>query len=95
MSMSWLRLRLSPAVGWRNFFSESYFWNEANIGPFFVCVLATPIIYSSVKSFYWTRQLRKLSAREIIGDRFAWLHRRMLDDEVERVLLVKAGKLVA
>ncbi len=95
MSIAWLRLRLSPAVGWRNYFSEAYFWNEANIGPFFLCVLASPIIYSSVKSFYWTRQLRKLTAREIIGDRFAWLHRRMLDDEVERILLVKAGKLAA
>ena len=95
MIQTWLRVRLSPAVGWRTYFSEHYFWNEANIGPFFLCVLATPIVYSSVKSWYWTRQLRKLSTREIISDRFTWLHRSMLDDEVERVLLSKAGKLNA
>ena len=82
-----LRLRLSPAVGWRRFFSEEYFWKEANVGPFFICLLASPWIWSGIKDAYWTRQMRSLTTTEIISGRFAWLHKAMLDDEIEKVVM--------
>ena len=79
-------LSIGPSVGWRRFFQEEYFWKQANIGPFFWGLLATPFAYSSVKSAYYTRQLRELNRREVISDRYNWLHNALLDDEVERAV---------
>merc|ERR1719230_118261 len=79
----------SPAT----FFEEKYFWNKANLGPFFILLLLTPTMYRSFKDFYWTRQLKKLSTEEIISDRYEWLRLSMIRDEVEAGLLsqVPAG----
>merc|ERR1719282_594498 len=71
----------------RQFFEEKYFWQKANLGPFFLLLFFTPTIYRSFKDFYWTRQLRKLEAEEIISDRYDWLKLNMLKDEVEAALL--------
>ena len=80
---------VGPSVGWKRFFQEDYFWNQANIGPFFWALLATPFAYSGVKSAYYTRQLRELNRREIISDRYDWLQKALLDDEVERFVRAK------
>mmetsp|Transcript_24313 Transcript_24313/g.43441 ORF Transcript_24313/g.43441 Transcript_24313/m.43441 type:complete len:137 (+) Transcript_24313:74-484(+) len=69
------------------YFEEKYFWNKANVGPFFILLFFTPTIYRSSKDFYWTRQLRTLNTEEIISDRYDWLRIQMLQDEVESVLL--------
>merc|ERR1719469_478230 len=75
------------------FFEEKYFWEKANVGPFFIALLLTPTIYRSFKDFYWTRQLRKLDTEEVISDRYEWLRMNMMQDEVESQLLrqVPAG----
>merc|ERR1712226_963723 len=75
------------------FFEEKYFWQQANIGPFFLLLLFTPTIYRSAKDMYWTRQLRRLNTEEVIADRYEWLRMSMIQDEVEAVLLqqVPAG----
>mmetsp|Transcript_48839 Transcript_48839/g.97155 ORF Transcript_48839/g.97155 Transcript_48839/m.97155 type:complete len:128 (-) Transcript_48839:102-485(-) len=72
------------------FFEETYFWKKANVGPFFILLFCTPMIYRSVKDMYWTRQLRKLSTEEIISDRYEWLRLNMLQDEVEAAFLASA-----
>merc|ERR1719330_88863 len=69
------------------FFEEKYFWEKANVGPFFLLLLFTPTIYRSCKDFYWTRQLRKLNTEEVISDRYEWLRMNMIRDEVEAELL--------
>merc|ERR1712003_88097 len=71
----------------RQFFEEKYFWQKANLGPFFLLLFFTPTIYRSVKDFYWTRQLRTLNTEEIVSDRYEWLKLNMLKDEVEAELL--------
>eukprot|EP00931_Biecheleriopsis_adriatica_P013004 TRINITY_DN114305_c0_g1_i1.p2 TRINITY_DN114305_c0_g1~~TRINITY_DN114305_c0_g1_i1.p2 ORF type:complete len:130 (+),score=37.60 TRINITY_DN114305_c0_g1_i1:79-468(+) len=71
------------------YFEEKYFWEKANVGPFFLLLFFTPSIYRSFKDFYWTRQLRKLNTEEIISDRYEWLRLNMLQDEVEACLLAK------
>merc|ERR1719437_407087 len=75
------------------FFEEKYFWEKANVGPFFLLLFFTPTIYRSFKDFYWTRQLRKLNTEEVISDRYEWLRVSMIQDEVEAELLkqVPAG----
>uniref|UniRef100_A0A7S0AIA4 Uncharacterized protein n=1 Tax=Pyrodinium bahamense TaxID=73915 RepID=A0A7S0AIA4_9DINO len=75
------------------YFEEKYFWEKANVGPFFVLLFCAPTIYRSAKDFYWTRQLKKLNTEEIISDRYEWLRLNMLQDEVEAALLkqVPAG----
>merc|ERR1719291_1271605 len=77
----------------RQFFEEKYFWQKANLGPFFLLLFFTPTIYRSFKDFYWTRQLRKLEAEEIISDRYEWLKLNMLKDEVEASLLKRASSV--
>eukprot|EP00440_Ansanella_granifera_P055720 gb/GFBE01060393.1/.p1 GENE.gb/GFBE01060393.1/~~gb/GFBE01060393.1/.p1 ORF type:complete len:134 (+),score=46.67 gb/GFBE01060393.1/:1-402(+) len=72
------------------YFEEKYFWEKANVGPFFLLLFFTPTIYRSIKDFYWTRQLRKLNTEEIISDRYEWLRLNMLQDEVEACLLQQA-----
>eukprot|EP00928_Gymnodinium_smaydae_P006821 TRINITY_DN1242_c0_g1_i1.p2 TRINITY_DN1242_c0_g1~~TRINITY_DN1242_c0_g1_i1.p2 ORF type:complete len:129 (+),score=35.98 TRINITY_DN1242_c0_g1_i1:68-454(+) len=71
------------------YFEEKYFWNKANVGPFFLLLLFTPTLYRSFKDFYWTRQLRTLNTEEIISDRYEWLRLNMLRDEVDAALLKK------
>merc|ERR1719251_762446 len=75
------------------FFEERYFWQQANVGPFFLLLLFTPTIYRSMKDMYWTRQLRKLNTEEVIADRYEWLRMSMIQDEVNAELLrqVPAG----
>merc|ERR1719400_2870180 len=75
------------------YFEEGYFWQKANVGPFFLALFFTPTIYRSCKDFYWTRQLRKLNTEEIISDRYEWLRMSMIQDEVDAELLrqVPAG----
>ncbi|CAE7254311.1 unnamed protein product [Symbiodinium sp. CCMP2592] len=69
------------------YFEEKYFWEKANVGPFFLFLFFAPTFYRSFKDFYWTQQLRKLSTEEIISDRYEWLRLNMLKDEVEACLL--------
>ena len=38
-------------------------------------VLATPFIYSTLKSAYWSGQLRKLSDREVMSERYVFRSR--------------------
>merc|ERR1719291_668937 len=75
----------------RQFFEEKYFWEKANLGPFFLLLFFTPTIYRSMKDVYWTRQLRKLDAEEIISDRYEWLRLSGIRDEVEASLLQQAA----
>mmetsp|Transcript_48813 Transcript_48813/g.136643 ORF Transcript_48813/g.136643 Transcript_48813/m.136643 type:complete len:132 (+) Transcript_48813:73-468(+) len=75
------------------FFEEKYFWEKANVGPFFLLLLFTPTLYRSCKDFYWTRQLRALNTEEIVSDRYEWLRLNMLQDEVEAVLMKQAMDL--
>lgn len=71
------------------FFEEHYFWNNANVGPLIIGILTAPLWYSGLKTMYWTFRYRKLDQQEIISDRFIWLHERMLEDEIENLLLEK------
>merc|ERR1719491_2039793 len=71
----------------KKFFEEKYFWNKANVGPFFLLLIFTPTLYRSFKDFYWTRQLRTLNTEEIISDRYEWLRMSMIQGEVEAALL--------
>merc|ERR1711972_421433 len=73
----------------KQFFEEKYFWQKANLGPFFLLLFFTPTIYRSFKDAYWTRQLKKLNTEEIISDRYEWLRLNMLKDEVEAAALAK------
>mmetsp|Transcript_58574 Transcript_58574/g.136846 ORF Transcript_58574/g.136846 Transcript_58574/m.136846 type:complete len:133 (+) Transcript_58574:113-511(+) len=75
----------SPAT----FFEEKYFWQKANLGPFFLLLLFSPAIYRSLKDFYWAGTLRKLNTEEVIADRYEWLRLAMLKDEVEAALLAQ------
>eukprot|EP00435_Cladocopium_sp_Y103_P028799 s266_g7.t1 len=75
------------------YFEEKYFWEKANVGPFFLFLFFVPSLYRSFKDFYWTQQLRKLSTEEIISDRYEWLRLNMLQDEVETELLKQDGDL--
>merc|ERR1712117_102185 len=98
-----LKDSVSGAVGsarsfkFGTFFEEKYFWEKANVGPFFLLLLFTPTIYRSCKDFYWTRQLRRLNTEEVISDRYEWLRMSMIQDEVEAELLkqVPAGGFAA
>jgi hypothetical protein len=70
-------------------------------------VLATPFIYSGLKSSYWSVQLKKLNDREVMTERydaiikshfydffrFSWLYKCMLDDEIEKTILAKNEKI--
>eukprot|EP00921_Rhytidocystis_pertsovi_P013902 GHVQ01022594.1.p1 GENE.GHVQ01022594.1~~GHVQ01022594.1.p1 ORF type:complete len:154 (+),score=26.30 GHVQ01022594.1:288-749(+) len=81
----WGMRQFNPRV----FFEEHYFWNHANTGPFFIALFSAPFIYTAIKNMYWTVRFRHLDQSEILSDRFTWLHERMLEDEVEAVLLEK------
>ncbi|KEP67512.1 UNVERIFIED_CONTAM: membrane protein, putative [Hammondia hammondi] len=80
-------------VSFSQFFDSEYFWTKANVGPFFLFLFTSPFWYQGIKTVYASCRYRKLNEREIISDRYTWLHERMLEDEVERVLLeqVPAG----
>ncbi|XP_026192136.1 uncharacterized protein LOC34620229 [Cyclospora cayetanensis] len=52
-----------------------------------IAVCSTPFVYSALKSFYMTARMRRLNTEEILSDRFTWLHERMLEDEVDSVLI--------
>jgi hypothetical protein len=69
-------------------------------------ILATPFIYSTLKSAYWSGQMKKLNDREVLSERyvqlsflssntrrFSWLYKCMLDDEFEKVVLAKNEKV--
>ncbi len=73
------------------FFNETNFWTKFNTGPFWIGLLFVPTVYGGFKSFYWTREFRQIEKREVLADRFAWLHERMLEDEVDKALLESAG----
>eukprot|EP00927_Polykrikos_kofoidii_P039962 TRINITY_DN3424_c0_g3_i1.p1 TRINITY_DN3424_c0_g3~~TRINITY_DN3424_c0_g3_i1.p1 ORF type:complete len:131 (-),score=27.17 TRINITY_DN3424_c0_g3_i1:143-535(-) len=75
------------SFSWGQYFEEKFFWEKANVGPFFVLLFVTPTLYRSAKDAYWTRQLRKLDTEELVSDRFEWLRLNMLKDEVESGLL--------
>merc|ERR1712194_582239 len=92
LKSSW---RSVEQFSFRRFFEEKYFWEKANVGPFFILLFFTPTIYRSLKDFYWTRQLKKLDTEEIISDRYEWLKLNMLQDEVEAVLLTQAGRVTS
>merc|ERR1719458_903549 len=92
------RFATSPVHGetgfkFSTFFEEKYFWEKANVGPFFLLLAFTPTMYRSIKDFYWTRQLQKLNTEEVISDRYEWLRMSMIQDEVAGELLkqVPAG----
>ncbi|KAL8430781.1 hypothetical protein Efla_004017 [Eimeria flavescens] len=52
-----------------------------------LAVCAAPFIYSAAKSMYMTARMRRLDTQEILSDRFTWLHERMLEDEVDALLI--------
>lgn len=74
-------------MSWKQYFESDYFWNEANVGPFFLFLFAAPYLYGGLKTIYSTFKYRRLNEQEILSDRFTWLHERFLEDEVESVLL--------
>eukprot|EP00922_Rhytidocystis_sp_ex-Travisia-forbesii_P070383 GHVS01105136.1.p1 GENE.GHVS01105136.1~~GHVS01105136.1.p1 ORF type:complete len:141 (+),score=18.84 GHVS01105136.1:238-660(+) len=80
--------RFQPRV----FFEEHFFWNHANVGPLFITLLTMPFWYAGIKTMYWTCRYRTLDQQEIISDRLDWLHQRMLEDQVEEVLLRKVPR---
>lgn len=43
-------------------------------GRIVVGVLATPFIYGGLKSAYWSNQLKKLSDREVMTERYDFFH---------------------
>jgi hypothetical protein len=68
-------------------------------------ILATPLVFGTIKSMYWSNQLRKLNDREVLSERyvlkysrrtwlnrFTWLYKCMLDDEIERTILLRTDK---
>merc|ERR1719408_197844 len=81
------QLPKAPSIG--NFFDEKYFWTKANIGPFFTGLLLLPIFYTAAKDMYWTRQMRQVNTAEIVSERFEWLRKEMLKDEVYAEALKK------
>eukprot|EP00922_Rhytidocystis_sp_ex-Travisia-forbesii_P070382 GHVS01105135.1.p1 GENE.GHVS01105135.1~~GHVS01105135.1.p1 ORF type:complete len:156 (+),score=20.37 GHVS01105135.1:63-470(+) len=86
LEVCWSNIRsFQPRV----FFEEHFFWNNANVGPLFIALISLPFWYSGLKTMYWTSRYRSLDQQEIISDRLDWLHERMLEDEVEAVLLRK------
>ncbi|KAL8452387.1 hypothetical protein Emed_001392 [Eimeria media] len=52
-----------------------------------LAVCAAPFLYSAAKSMYMTMRMRRLDTQEILSDRFTWLHERMLEDEVDALLI--------
>ncbi|CDJ66824.1 hypothetical protein, conserved [Eimeria necatrix] len=56
-------------------------------GHTIIALFATPFLYSALKSAYMTVRMRRLETQEILSDRFTWLHERMLEDEVEALLI--------
>ncbi|EER02548.1 conserved hypothetical protein [Perkinsus marinus ATCC 50983] len=76
---------LKASGGFKAAFRESTFWSSpAVMGTTFLAVLSLPFVYRIGSAMYWTKELRKLNAREVINDRFNWLHTEMLDDEVTK-----------
>uniref|UniRef100_A0A0G4FIV2 Uncharacterized protein n=1 Tax=Chromera velia CCMP2878 TaxID=1169474 RepID=A0A0G4FIV2_9ALVE len=57
------------------------------VGTSVLAVAAIPFVYSYLKSAYWHRRFNKLAKNEILSERFQWLNERMLDDEVDKVLI--------
>ena len=51
-------------------------------GMYFLLLVFFPVIYRGVKDMWWTQSMRKLNIQEILNDRFEWLHRRVLEDQV-------------
>jgi len=72
-----------------SFFQEKFFWTHANIGPVFLVLLFAFPLYRTCKDFYWTQSMRRLNRNEIYQDRYDWLQRSMLQDEVEVACLAK------
>mmetsp|Transcript_14056 Transcript_14056/g.11759 ORF Transcript_14056/g.11759 Transcript_14056/m.11759 type:complete len:112 (-) Transcript_14056:61-396(-) len=84
---------LKAAGGFKSAFRESTFWNSPTVmGTTFLAVLSLPFLYRAGSAIYWTKELRKLNAREVINDRFNWLHTEMLDDEVTKQCAKQAPK---
>ena len=85
-------------LGRRNFSfgalaSERQFWSKTNnTGQVFLALLLFMPAYRTVKDMYWTTQMRALNKQEIVQDRYEWLQRCMLQDEVNAVLEKQAGK---
>ena len=74
------------------FFEEQVFWKQASIGPFcWLLALSFPL-YRAWKDLYWTMNMRSLNKSEIIADRYEWLQQSMLQDEVDAVCALQAGK---
>ncbi|CEM17638.1 unnamed protein product [Vitrella brassicaformis CCMP3155] len=94
-----LGLEESYAAGWtralndlrsfsfRGFFEERNFWHTGSTGGFWLIVFTAPLWYPAAKEFYWTGQYKQYEKQEILSDRFTWLHERMLEDEIEKVLM--------
>ncbi|KAF4754843.1 hypothetical protein FOZ63_000715, partial [Perkinsus olseni] len=84
---------LKTAGGFKAAFRESTFWSSpAVMGTTFLAVLSLPFIYRAGSAVYWTKELRKLNAREVVNDRFNWLHTEMLDDEVTKQCAKQTSK---
>ncbi|CDJ46214.1 hypothetical protein, conserved [Eimeria brunetti] len=64
--------------------SERFQWTA---GHTVIALFAVPFVYWGAKSTYMTTRMRRLETQEILSDRFTWLHERMLEDEVDAILV--------
>lgn len=62
-------------------------WCQWTVGHTVIALFAAPFVYWGAKSTYMTARLRRLDTQEILSDRFTWLHERMLEDEVDALLI--------
>ncbi|KAF8820192.1 putative membrane protein [Cardiosporidium cionae] len=73
-----MRVNFVCSFSFKQYFNEEYFWKKANLGPPFIFLLTSPWWIEGLKSIYWSFRYRSLNQQEILSDRFAWLHERML-----------------
>ncbi|CAD7937425.1 unnamed protein product [Amoebophrya sp. A25] len=73
--------------------SEEAFWTSPDlIGKTFLVLLFAFPLYRYGKDIYWTQCMRSLNRSEVIQDRYDWLQRSMLQDEVAEVVSKQAQK---
>ncbi|CDJ31655.1 uncharacterized protein EMH_0039690 [Eimeria mitis] len=64
--------------------NERFQWST---GHTVIALFSVPFVYWGAKSTYMTARMRRLDTQEILSDRFTWLHERMLEDEVDALLI--------
>ena len=68
---------------------ETTLWKHGTTGSLLLLLAFSFPIYRTCKDVYWTLAMRRLNLSEIIADRYDWLQRSMLQDEVEALCMAQ------